>query len=254
MFIDFKEVEELPEGLTPEMLASDAVQNHIKKHHDTAFEARFDIEASGLKKTISEIKDEKQKLQGYLDEYKDIDMDEYKRLQEFKKNNGDATKQIEVLTAERDSLRAGYEEKLEAAKGETQAALTSLYAEELTNSISQGIREHNAKFPTVALIEASDRWVNEEAKKVWKRDDNGEYLPMDGDRVMTGANGVLSYAEWVNSLRSRVEFAPLFKTPEGAGAPGGKGGSGTKVFNPKDFAGSTEERQAAIKAKFDLPA
>lgn len=253
-FLDFTEAKDLPEGITPELLANESVQNFIKSGFENTFQKRFETEASGLQANIDAIKAEKVKLQGYLDGYKGVDMDEYAQLQEFKKNNGDASSQIATLTAEKDAIKEAYETKLADEQTQRQTIEQSLHAEQLTNKASQGIREHNSQFPTVAVKEGAERWVIEEAGKVFKRDDKGNYIPMNGDRVLTGDSGdVMTYGEWVNSLRKRAEFAPLFEVPSGGGAGGSGNPAGKGHFNPKDLAGSKEERQAAIAAKFNLP-
>jgi len=253
-FIDFAEAKDLPEGVTPELLGNEAVQTFIKSKFDESFEKRFEIETSGLKKTNQELKDEKVKLKGFLDELKDIDVEEYKRLKELAKNNGDAARQIEVLEAEKEGIRETYEEKISGMQSEMQVTVNSLYSEQLRNKVAEGIREHNASFPAVAVVDGTERWVIEEAQKVWQRDEQGNYTPMNGDRVLTGPNGdVMTYPEWVNSLREQANFAPMFKVPTGGGARGGNGGSGGGHFNPSDLAGSKSERQAAISARFNLP-
>lgn len=253
MFIDFSKVDKLPEGVTPELLADEGVQNFIKAQFDTSFEARFQTEASGLQSTNAALKEEKRQLKEHLNNYKDIDLNEYNTLKEFKKNNGDATSQIQTLQSQLDSVKEGYETKFQKQEQDALGLQQKLHNEQLTNRVAGGISEHNAKFPTVALREGSQRWINDEAKKVWKQDQDGNFVPMNGDRVMTGQDGnVMQFSEWVNSLRSNAEFQNFFISPAGGGSSG-SGGGGSRHFNPKDMAGSKEERRAAIAAKYDLP-
>jgi len=248
MFIDFKDAK-LPEGLTQEMLADSGLQDFIKAQFDTSFQARFEIQASGLKDTNEQLKKEKTELKGHLDKFNEIDLEEYARLQELKKTNGDATSQIERLTAERDAIKTTLEEKLANQEAETNELRTSLHSEQLGNEILAGIRQHNKDFPAVALHEGSEPWVIEEAHKIFKRNDNGEHIPMNGDQVMTGKEGVMTPAEWAGELRKTAKFAPLYKAPAGGGAPGGSGGANGPHFNPKDIGGTKDERTAAFAAR-----
>ncbi len=253
-FIDFNEAEELPEGLTPELLESDSVQNFLKSKFDASYEAKFEVEASGLKATNLALKDEKTTLKGHLDQYKDIDLNEIERLRELAKNNGDAVEQINRLTTERDGIREAYALKLEAAEASANDYASQLNAEKLTNRVGGGIQEHNSSYESVALLPGMEHWLMEEAKSVFQQDEKGNYIPMNGDRVMTGADGnVMSIAEWVNSLRTNPRFAPFYKKPTGSGATGGNGGGTGQYFNPKNMAGTKEERTAAIAAKYNLP-
>ena len=259
--VKFSDIEgfEPPEGITPELLESPAIQNVIKSAFDVSFTNRFEVEASGLKKTSEQIKQEKEALKTKLEEvtekYKDMDPEEVARLRELVKNNGDATKQLEVLTAERDGIKTSFENQI-AEKDKAYNDLQSeLHVERLTNHVANGVREHNAKYPQVHVEPGAERWIIEEAKNVWRYDaEQSRFVPMDGDRVLTGSSGaVMEYAEWVNTLREKPEFAPLFTKPTGGGAGGSSVGAGGKHFNPKDMGGSAEERKAAIAAKTGLP-
>lgn len=252
-FIDFAEASDLPEGVSAEALNSDAVQNFIKERSDSIFQNRFEVEASGLKRTNAELKEEKRQQKELLDKYKDIDLDEVGRLRELAKNNGDATKQIEVLSAEKAAMaesQAKEREQMASKYGELEARYN---AERLTNRVKEGISEFNAQFPTVSVKPGTERWIVDEASKVFQVDPEGKYVPMDGERVMTGSDGnVMSFGEWVNSLRQRPDFASFFNQPAGGGASGNNGRGG-QHFNPKNMGGTPEERKAAIAAKYNLP-
>ena len=253
VFIDFNGTDNLPDGVTAEVLNSDAIQGLLKTSFDSLFEKRFEVEASGLKATNAELKGEKAKLKGYLDEYKGIDLKELEKLRELAENNGEAVRQIDRLTSERDAIKESFETRLRARDAEYQQIQDELFTERLLNEVSDGVRQHNAAFPTVRVKDGQERWIKDEAKKVFQRDEKGNFVPMNGDRVLTGRDGnIMTFAEWVNDLREKPDFAEFFQKPAGGGAAG-SGGAGGKHFNPKDLAGSPAERQAAIAAKFNLP-
>lgn len=258
-FIDFSEAEALPEDVTPDVLNSEPVQEFIKARFNSVYEERFETEAKGLKRTNQELKEEKTRIKEMLDRYKDIDVEEFKQLKEFRENNGDAGKQLaqmqaqlEVQQAEIQGIEESYQNKLQLVARDKEQIEAQLYSERLQNEVRSGIAIHNADYPQVGIKKGNERWIVEEANKVWKRDEDGNFMPMNGDRVMTGPSGkVMTYPEWINSLRNRPDFKDMFHQPTGGGATGGNG-KGNIPFNPRDMAGSTEERQSAIKARWNL--
>lgn len=256
--IDFTaEGVQLPEGVPAEALNTPAVQDFIKGQFDAHFQTRFDTESQGLRRTNEQLKQEKKEFSEKLNQYEKVDFDEIDRLRELAKNNGEAVKQLEVmqsqLTAKDEQVNAQKQE-FENSYNELQNAYHSL---ELKTFGNDGIAEFNAEFATVALKPGNERWIHEEAAKVWRRNENGDYVPMNGDRLMTdtATGNVMTYAGWMNSLRSKPGFTDMFLQPSGGGAGGGGTPSAPGHFNPKDLAGGSKERGAAIASRFpNLPA
>jgi len=264
--IDFSKIDSLPEGLDPTVLNSEAVQAAIKTGFDKHYETRYATDVSGLKGNSEALKAEKQRIQEKFDEfktqYKDVDLDAYNQALEFKRSNGDASKlldnasqEIQVLKAELQGKDDVYNEKLserEQLINERDGKIRSML---LTNNVKEGISEHNARFPAVALKPAQEKWIAGEAEKVWRySEESGSFVAMNGDRVITGPSGeAISYGEWINTLRDKAEFQEMFHQPTGGGAGGG--GAGGAAYNPKNLAGNADERRSAIGGMFpDLPA
>ena len=240
-----EKVEGLPEGVTPEALNSESVQTHIKNVVEGILSRRVETEVSGLKNKNQELLDKLSSANDNLKKYDDVNLEEIDQLRELVKNNGDATERLKTLTAERDGIKESYESKLAEATKATQQTLAQLHQEQLTNQISAGIREFNAKNPAVAVQEGTEEWFLKEAGNVWKRNAEGNYLLMDGDRVVTGSDGnAMGYSEWINSLRDKPAFTPLFKTPVGGGAGGAGGGGG----NSGGYSGSKSDLLDPTKA------
>ncbi len=261
--IDFSKLEDLPEGLDVEVLHSDVIQEAIKSEFDSMYEARFNTEASGLQRVNADLKKEKQQLKehfdAFKDKYKDINPDEYRQLREFRESAGEAGKQLEslqseneILRTERDAITNSFEDKLRAKDQEALQIQSQLDNERLDNRVLQGIQMHNKEYSSVKALPGTERWILAEARETWKKDENGSFVPMRGDRVLTGPDGnVMTFPEWVNSLRTRAEFSHMFEQPTGGGAPGsGKSG---RPFNPNDLAGDKDQRTAAFAARFNLP-
>ena len=250
-FIDFSQAEGLPEGISADVLNSEGFQLLLKQQFDSRFSDRFETEAQGLKRTNAELKAEKQAIKERLDRLKDIDPDEYARLQELRKNNGDATKQIERLTEERNAIQQAADLKLKEALAIADKNKQELLQEKFSNKALNAITKHNEQFKAIRVKPGAEKYLVDAARQVFKIDSDGSFTPMNGDRVMTGDSGtMMTLEEWVNHYRS-VE--PLFyEQPSGGGANGG--GAGGKHFNPKNLAGSQPERKSAIGARFpELP-
>ena len=256
--IDFTaEGVQLPEGVPAEALNTPAVQDFIKGQFDAHFQTRFDTESQGLRKTNEQMKTEKKELKELLDKYEKVDFDEVARLKELAKNNGEAARQLEVMQAELNAKDDLINTQKQEFDGNYNKLQKDFHLLELKTFGNDGIAEFNAEFATVALKPGNERWIHEEAQKVWQRNENGEYVPMNGDRLMTDTQTgkVMTYAGWMNSLRSKPGFTDMFLQPSGGGAGGGGTPSAPGHFNPKDLAGGSKERGAAIASRFpNLPA
>jgi hypothetical protein len=106
----------------------------------------------------------------------------------------------------------------------------------------------DAAIKTGALPEAMDDIVLR-AGSVWRLNDDGEPVAINGDEVILGKDGKtpLSPMEWAESLR---ETAPhLWPKAQGTNAPGS--GSGPRGSNTKGKVdGTPEERTAYFKSKY----
>lgn len=240
---EFKPEDGISEDVLP-ILNSEAVQGILKKQ----FETHFELQASGLKKTNAEIKAEKQKLKELLDAKAAIDPDEYKALKESSKNKGKEAEQLERLHAELEAIKSGRDAEIGAAKTEAEKYRAALEAEQLKMYVAGAIADYNSK-ATLKVVAGAEKYLINAAMQAFTRDEKGGFVPMDGERVLTGKDGIMSGAEWVNAMRDKE---PLFyEKPTGSGATGSKGAGGA-YFNPAQLSGSPEERKKAIAARFNL--
>lgn len=85
------------------------------------------------------------------------------------------------------------------------------------------------------------------AKEVFKINDDGEAVAMDGDQVLYGKDGKnpLSLNEWAESLREKAPY--LFPKGSGSGAQGGGAGGSTKSYSDCK---TKEEKAEWLKAKY----
>lgn len=271
MPLDFSPIaEKLPEGVSAEMLAAPAIQDFIKSFTDSS----VDTATQGLKRNNQALKDEKTELKNHLDQYKDVDLDEFSRLKElsnndidleeyaslkkFREDNADSSKQIDGLRQQIKSIETAHKDALEASRMETENAGKLLLNERRSNQISSGIQEHNANLGQVGLIPGNERWIQQEAESVWQYQEGqegqeGRFVAMQGDQLIPGEDGKpISMSEWVNTLRDKPNFKNMYMQPSGGGAGGGSPGS--LGADKSKLLGSKSESASAVAGMFpDLP-
>ena len=238
----------LPEGTTDEVISllnSEAIQGVIK----TSFDSNFEIQASGLKKTNEALKAEKLKLKEYADTLSGIDVDEYKKLQESAKNKGKESQELERVMAEFNAVKDSRDSEITKANERATQFEKQLKDEQLKTFAGNAIAEYNAA-NSLKVLAGAEKYLIEKALSAFTRSDDGSFVPMDGERILTGADGIMSGAEWINSMR---DVEPLFyEKPTGSGAMGSAKGAGGSHYSPSDMAGDAAARTKAIAAKFNL--
>lgn len=234
----------LPEGVDKAVLAvlnSEPVQALIKSKFDNSFE----IQASGLKKTNAELKAEKQRIKELYD---GIDVNEYKQLKDAYKSKGKEAEQIERLNAELEAIRANKDLEVNTAKKTADDFKAALEREQLKTFINDSIAQYNAKYQ-LKVRPGAEKYLIDEAMKAFSRGEKGEFVPTEGERILTGKDGIMSGLEWVDAMRLKESL--LYESPVGSGATGSRG-IGAAAFDPKQLAGTPAEREKAIAAKFNL--
>lgn len=151
----------------------------------------------------------------------------------------------EVLSKRTERMQAEYAKQVKAeqeARARAEGKASKLSARTLAGAL------RDAAIKTGALPEAMDDIVLR-AGTVWRLNDDGEPVAMNGDEVILGKDGKtpLSPTEWAESLR---ETAPhLWPKAQGTNAPGsGSGPRGSKTSGKVD--GTPEERAAYFKSKY----
>lgn len=151
----------------------------------------------------------------------------------------------EVLTKRTERMKADFDKQLKA-EAEARARALSKADKLSARTLAGALRD--AAIKTGALPEAMDDIVLR-ANAVWRLNDDGDPVAMNGDEVILGKDGKtpLSPMEWAESLR---ETAPhLWPKAQGTNAPGsGSGPRGSKTTGKVD--GTPEERAAYFKSKY----
>lgn len=244
---EFK-AETLPEG-TPddviELLNSETIQGQLK----SSFDRHFDLQASGLKKTNEALKQEKIKLKEYADSFAEIDPEEYKTLKELSKSKGNEARELERAMAELKSIRESKDAEIAKAAETANEYKTALQNEQLKGYVFDAIGTYNAN-ANLKVQAGAEKYLIEAAKQYFQRDDKGDFIPLDGERVLTGRDGIMKGAEWVDFMRDKEPL--FFEKATGSGAMGQRGAGVTGHYNPSALAGNQEERKRAIAAKFNL--
>lgn len=207
----------------------------------------IDAAVAGLKSKNSEllgnIKAQKTELDQLKGQFDGLDIEAVKGLL-ARAGKDEETKLIaegkidEVITKRTERLRADLDKQLQAEKARADKA--DSFANRFRDKVlSDSIREAATK--AGALPEAADDIILR-ARGVFKLNEDGEPVAMDGEEVIFGKDGKtpLSRAEWMESLK---EAAPhLWPRATGAGQTGDKG---TKGATKK-----TSEMSATEKAQF----
>ncbi len=214
--LDFSKLEK-PEGMTDDMLKNDKVQSFVQGLIDTQINAAVSV-VKGQLETMTQAKaiaDQKvEDVKGKLDA----------ALKAKPGDNNEHTAALEALQtqlAEKD----GAMKKLNA----------SLDTADVTQYLNNEIAAYNAANPTVTIASGAESYILESALATFKKNDQGQILPFNGEAVLTGQNGFMTGAEFITKLRTEKPFA--FNKPAGGGASGGQnGGAGSKEMTRADFA------------------
>lgn len=233
-----------------------SLQSLYKQADDGTF--RLDVEGvedtgklrSALDKERTSARDAQKALREMQDRYSGIDPDAVKAILSKFASDEEAALIAKgdidtVLTRRTDRMKADYDKKLQAeadAKARAMSKADKLAARTLAGAL------RDAALKTGALPEAMDDIVLR-AGSVWRLNDDGEPVAVNGDEVILGKDGKtpLSPMEWAESLR---ETAPhLWPKAQGTNAPGsGPGPRGGKSIGKVD--GSPQERAAYFASKY----
>lgn len=144
---------------------------------------------------------------------------------------------IERMNADHSGQVEGLQKQLNKILSERDSYRTKLSDTLIDNSISQAIGE------VAVPRKGAMRDILARARAVWKVDDEGSLIPMNGDTVMYGPKGdaPLTPQEWGGLLFKEAPY--LFEGNVGGGAQGGhsKGAQGTVEWADADNIGANLE-------------
>lgn len=190
----------------------------------TAIEKAVSEAVAGLKSKNSELLGKLKERDEKLRSYDGIDPDAVRNI--LKKFADDEEAALiakgeidQVLSKRTDRMKADYDKKLQA-EAEAKAKAEAKAAKLAERTLAGALRD--AAIKSGALPEALEDIVLR-ASMIWKLDDGGEPVAMNGDEVILGKDGKtpLTPKEWAESLR---EAAPhLWPRASGTNAPGSNG-------------------------------
>jgi hypothetical protein len=157
-----------------------------------------------------------------------------------------AGKLDEVLNKRTERMKGDYDKKL-GAEAEARAKAEAKAQKLAQRTLAGALRD--AAIKTGALPEAMDDIVLR-AGGLWRLNDDGEAVAMNGDEVILGKDGKtpLTPMEWAESLR---ETAPhLWPKAQGTNAPGSSAGS--RGTQPKKASAMTPAEKAAYIGEHGL--
>jgi len=210
------------------------------REHYTASEGGFVLitEDGGFKKRIDEFRSNNIALTKKLEAFSNIDPDHYKTLAE-------ENKELKKQAASKDSpdiekIKTEYEGRLttlsEAKKNAEMQAQTyrsQLHGHVIDNVVAKAV-SNVGKVQKGALTDILSR-----ARSIWKVNDNGVPVAMNGDAVVYGAEGKLPLTaeEWAQQLLTEAPY--LFEPNAGGGAGGssasGSGSGGKKQITRAEY-------------------
>ncbi|MCP4262018.1 MAG: hypothetical protein GY774_31630, partial [Planctomycetes bacterium] len=201
--LDFSKLEK-PEGLTDAMLSDSKVQAFVQGLIDTQITAAVSV-VKGQLETMTQAKviaDQKvEDVKGKLDAA-------------LKVKPGDNTEHTAALEA----LQTQLTEK-DTEMGKLNASLDRA---DVTQYLNNEIAAYNAANPTVTIASGAESYILESALATFKKNEQGQILPFNGEAVLTGQNGFMTGVEFITKLRTVKLFA--FNKPAGGGASGGQDG------------------------------
>lgn len=217
----------------------------VLKVKDTDFQKKIG-EFRGNNIQLAQQLEEAQKK---LKNFEGVDPTKYKEQQDVlrkleEKQLLEAGQVEKVLEQRTQTMRADYEGKVQAlqAQAEELQKKASTYKRNLDT-----IAVDNAIIKAVTDIAQPKRNALEDiklrAKTVWRVQENGDLIPMDGDRVLYGKDGTapMSPTEWAMNLTGIAPY--LFEPSTGGGSQGGGRSqqSGDKLVSRSAFNSNLED-------------
>ena len=210
----------------------------------------LNVDGSDYKKKLSEfrgnniiLRQEQEQIQANLDKFKDIDVAKYKKMQDKlaeieNKELIDVGEFDERMQQRVTTMKADYDGKTAAlnTKLESVVAERDLFKSNLdTLSVNDVITKAATK--SGSLQSGALTHIHAMARGVWKVNDNGVPVAMDGEKLKYGADGKLPMEadEWIQSVKQSSPY--LWKQNEGGSAPGSGGGrmiAGKKMVSPAE--------------------
>lgn len=208
-------------SVAPTFDASDpAVQAFVQSAIDSA--------TKDIRSEIKGFRDNNIALKKEVEGYKSIGMnpDDLKRLVENINKNEEAKliadgKFEDVLQMRVEPLRRDYETRLDAATKRQDELSERVHLLEEENYELRVTQQVTAHIPP-DVWDGAQRIFIDEARKVWKRDDDGNMVPRrdNGTRwISKDGKHDIGFEEWIATFRDTMPF--LFRTPSGSPARGG---------------------------------
>ena len=176
----------------------------------------LNVEGAVSKRKIDEFRDNNVKLMKQLEEYKDIDRDEYTKLKEDALNGSKLGKE-EVDKLINDRVKT-MRKQFESDNGKLQETNSTLNSQLETLLVDSAIRQASSK---IGVLGSAVDDVVLRAKSVFKVE-SGAAVPYDRDGIMYGKDGSspMSTGEWVKGLKKTAPH--LFEMSVGGGAGGSR--------------------------------
>ncbi|OJT01227.1 hypothetical protein [Marinobacter nauticus] len=202
-----------------------------------------DDDVAGLRAKRDELLDGQRRLKDQIKQFEGIDPERVRNLEKMLAENEEAKliadgKIDELINKRLSREQATWQSQLEQKDTETQQLRQQIEALQGA-TINSGIASAAAKAglaPTAIedaqLIARHSGWGLEDGVPVLR----------NGEEVVRGKNGPITFEEWLESQR---DIRPhWFPTPKGGGAPGNRGGKAvTKKFNEMNGAELKQLRQ-----------
>jgi len=203
---------------------------------DAMVKSRVEIELAEMRKKVDEFRANNVELLKAQEKYKGLSDDDIEVIRAGKVNPNKGAESEALLKSLQDKLAET--ERLANERAQQVARMS------VEGYISREIAEYNSKNPTRRVAPGAEEYVIAEAAKTFQYRD-GKTLPVDGDRILSGKDGVLTAAEWLEKFREQKQI--FFERAAGGGAHG-SGRLGAE--KPGSLAGDKKDREAALKARF----
>lgn len=190
-----------------------------------------------IRAEIKGFRDNNISLKKEMEGYKSIGMnpDDLKRIVDNINKNEEAKliadgKFEDVLQMRVEPLRRDYETRLDAAAkrhDELMERVQSLQEENYNLRVTQQVAAHMPPDVNEGAQPVFAEW----ARKVWKRDEDGNMIPRreNGTRwISKDGKSDIGFEEWIASFRETMPF--LFRGPSGAPARGGNASGTSKAW------------------------
>lgn len=220
------------------------------REHYTEADGKAVLQAEGFvpKTKLDEFRNNNINLSKQVDDFKNrygnVDIEAYnayvEEQQKLKDKKLIEAGQVDQLVEERvDKMKSEYETQLGGYKTQTEQLQTQLAKLVVDNALTEAAAKAGVR--TTALEDIMLRGRN-----VFRMKD-GSAVPMDGDKVIYGKDGVtpMSMPEWLGELAARAPH--LFNPSNGGGAQGNHGNNGGGASSVRSRA---DLKTAADKAKY----